>query len=832
MGNMTARGVQAPKLETPTAPQSAGLQMPNAGGGISTIAASLGELNATLTELSQRANVAAGKEEGAVAGLAAGQAGSAPNLRRDGSLRGDAFDQAAMESGLAVLETKLRTDLSDLANNTLDDPAAWQAGADKITNDTVMALQNRDPQMATQMALIAAQARAPGDVNARKRMVELGQSARKSAIDGLIETRGNAVINLARQDQSTPEAQAALTAETEGLIQALAKLGPRGAFEAGGRQFAADDTRAGSLMPEQIGQTLRDLAKKTAIESSLGAFERTPTVKAKREMLAALTSDISKGTGLAATLGVDTARTALEAMQGTLADAIGAENVIKGELLGDLQELDAIARNGFAPDATRLTDVIGRANALGDADLIAKTSELQAVATLSPQLNGMGVPALGRWIETKSKAMATNASPKDLSELALAQQIYSRKLAFIQTNPAEMAAGIPPMPLYSQAGRRRSGGGGGNITLEELLGGGRGGGRGGGSRGGSRASPGRSRSSRGGSSDDDDDDAPNLFGDPGEVTRSPGMIGKTKLPHIVFGAPQTARNIRQRVNYVEAYARANGSIVTAGQILDGKERTALADMINKGGPNALNIANAIITGGGNRHGVALLADVSGNGLGLALAAGLKQRGSSAGDLAAHGQTLVSRGVRMPNGGAAAARILTEEYGGMYRGATQERQAAEWVAQRVYISLTASTPEAANTFDAGLWRKAVLSSMGVVSRGSRDYGGRATYRRQNVQAPSWLETRSFERVWSGITVQEWRNMGIPVVADPRRGQRVAQGSVLLSTIRRAQPVAVSDGTYRLVFPGGATYRGDNGRTTVNLGDIAISISRRERQGVTR
>jgi hypothetical protein len=789
MVNMTARGVQAPKLETPNQPQSAGLQMPSAQGGIATIAQGLGELNATLTDLGNRANVAAGREEGAVAGLVAAQAGTAPSLRRDGSLRGDAFDQAAMESGLAVLETKLRTDLSDLANNTLDDPAAWQAGADKIVGDTVTALQNRDPQMATQMALIAAQARSAGDVNARKRMVELGQSARKSAIDGLIETRGNAVITMARQNDTTPEAQAALAAETEGFIQSLVKLGPRGAFEANGRQFPADQTRAGTFMPEQLGQAIRDFGKKVAIETSLGTFDRAPTVKAKRDLLSVLDNDISKGTGLAATLGVDTARAAFDAMQGRLADAVGAEAVVKNELIGDLNNLDQIARSGFAPDATKVTDVISRANAIGDVELIAKAKELQAVASLSPELNNMAVPALERWIKAKESAMAQNATAQNLAELGLARDIYGRKLGHIQTSAAEMAAGIPPMPLYSRARGRRG------------------------------------RGARDAADDAGDEyGMDGFFGGPGEVSRSPGMVGRTKLPQIVWGAEQTARNIAQRVSYLESYAQANNATLTAGQILIGPERTALSDALNQGGPVALNMATAIMQGGG-RHGVALLNDVSGNGLGLALASALRQRGGRVGDLAAQGQMLFQRGVRMPSGGAVAIRIMNEEFGDAYRGNTQERNAAAWVATRAYIAMQAARPEAANELDANLWRDALRGSMGVVRQGNQDFGGRASYRKKTVQAPSWLASSGFEQVWSGLSAADWRAMGVPVFDDSKKGSAAPPGQVPLSAIRRAQPITNGEGTYLLRFPNGDFYGRNGQRMHVNLNRLGRVIARR-------
>lgn len=797
---MTARGVAAPKLDLPNAPQSAGLQMPSGPSGIGSIAAGLGELNATLSELSSRANVAAGKEEGALAGLKAAEDGQSPAFRRDGSLRGEAFDQAAMESGLAVLETKLRTDLSDLANNTLDDPASWQAGADKIVGDTVTALQNRDPQMATQMALIGAQARASGDVNARKRMVELGQSARKSAIDGLIETRGNAAINLARQDQTSPEAQSALAAETEGFIQSLAKLGPRGAFEAGGRVFGADETRAGTLMPDQIAKSLRDFSQKLAIETSLGAFDRAPNVKAKREMLAALDSDITKGTGLAKTLGVDTARAAFDAMQGRLADAVGAEAVVKNELVGDLADLDQIARSGFAPDVSKLGDVIGRANALGDPDLIAKATELQAVSALSPQLNGMGVPALERWIKAKESAMAQSATPQNLAELGLARDIYGRKLAHIQTSAAEMAAGIAPMPLYS----RSSGG----FSLPGARRG-RGGGGGGGARD---------------AAEDDGGGFTGAFLGPSEIARSPGKVGKTALPQIVWGAQQTAQNIAQRVTYLENYARANNSNVTGGQMLTGPEKTALNDALTQGGATALDMATAIMQGGG-RYGVALLSDVSPHGLGLALASSLRQRGGRVGELAGLGQTLFQRGVRMPSGGAMTTTILNEEFGDAYRGNVQERTAAVWVATRAYIAMQASRPEAANQFDANLWRDAVRGAMGVVRVGNQDFGGRATYRRQNVQAPSWLASNGFETVWSGLKAQDWGAMGIPVFDDTKRGAVTPKGQVPLSVIRRAQPITNGEGTYVLRFPNGDYYGRGGQIMSVNINRIGRTIAAR-------
>ncbi|MEN9854967.1 MAG: hypothetical protein RLZZ157_93 [Pseudomonadota bacterium] len=803
MVNMASRGVQAPKLETPAAPQSGGLQMPTPQGGVGAIAQSLGELNATLAQLGQRANVAAGKEEGAAAGLQAGQTGVAPAFRRDGSVRGEAFDQAAMESGLAVLETKLRTDLSNLANSTLDDPNAWTAGADKIVNDTLSALQSRDPQMATQMALIASQARASGDIAARKRMVELGQSARKGAIDGLIETRGNAVINLARQDQSNPQTQAALAAETEGFIQTLAKLGPRGAFEAGGRQFPADDTRAGQLMPEQVSQTLRDLTKKLAIETSLGAFDRAPNVKAKREMLAALDADISKGTGLAQTLGLDTARQAYDAMQGRLADAVGAENVIKGEIVDDLQELDAIARSGFAPDAAKLGDVLGRANATGDADLIGKATELQAVASLSPQLNAMSVPALDAWIKNKEKAMAANATPQNLSELGLARDVYSRKLAHIQTNAAEMAAGIPPMPFYSRARGRFS------IPGDAASGGG--------------------RKKKKGGSDSQDDDGEDIFQPLKRLTMISGHVGKKALGDITWDPTRTRQDINARVKVLEARAVQNGAKLQANALLLGPEKTALAEAIDQGGPRALEIATSVMAGGG-RYGVSLLSDVSANGYGMALASALRQRGGRAGDLAAQGQLLYKSGVRMPEGGARAARAINEVFQDAYRGAVQERTAALWVAERAYIAMMANKPQAANEFDFNLYKDSLMGAMGVVRIGGKDFGGLTSYRRKSVQAPSWMVSSDFEKVWSNLTVDNWRAMGIPVFDDRKRGAVVPKGGVPLSKIRLAQPVTHGDGVYLLRFPDGRDYGRNNQRMHVTLKNAALDIAKRFPQSV--
>lgn len=92
-------------------------------------------LGARLGQLADKAAAREGQEAGVTDALSAalpGEAGGKLKPRRDGTIRGDAYDAAAIDAYSARVDTKLRGDVADAYDAHRDDPQGFEAALAKV----------------------------------------------------------------------------------------------------------------------------------------------------------------------------------------------------------------------------------------------------------------------------------------------------------------------------------------------------------------------------------------------------------------------------------------------------------------------------------------------------------------------------------------------------------------------------------------------------------------------------------------------------------------------------------------------------------------------------
>lgn len=213
----------------------------------------LGGLAHQLEVLAERQNRRADFQTYEAAGTAGGLAGDADpgaQMQGGGDLYRSAFNRQATEAGLRRLQIQSRDQLDQLAREHEADPegfarkaAAYRDGIASGLPETMRApwLQGFD----TQAQPYANQARATLERRTADEAV--------ASFNELLPRRIAALERLAGQSARGDQAATrALEQEQAGLLNDLARLGPRTGFTLGGREFAPDPSRTGARSVAQL----------------------------------------------------------------------------------------------------------------------------------------------------------------------------------------------------------------------------------------------------------------------------------------------------------------------------------------------------------------------------------------------------------------------------------------------------------------------------------------------------------------------------------------------------------------------------------------------------
>jgi hypothetical protein len=758
-------------------------------GALAAGAAPSGQAAAVVTASLQQASAALGRLADSAAARAGAQAAMAAPLdpefrtREDGTVFGEAFDRIAGERIMADQQAGLLAELDQARVEAGEDAGAFDQRAKAALGARLSALRERGMvQVAASLEAAGARLRLPYDRDLARAAAARLQSERQAAAAAQLDTTVDAVLLAARGAGLDATADATVAGALGAAEAALLRMGPQGAFSLGETTYAADASRSGVLNVAEVQSRLVKLREAVTLERARGQVDRLPSLEAKEAWRDALLADIQGGKGQAATLGPDVAVDALAYTSEAITWARSERAADARAVQLDLADVNEVLRAGLPPRASDLAAIRARAQAIGDPDLIEAVTETEQVAAIAPRLASMSLPQLAQWMAGKRALAARDgANPADVRALAFASTVYADGMAQLRTATADYIDGRGAARSARSPAGGASGGDGEGVSLTDAA-------------------------------------TAAAVGGPGALMVSPGKIGRSALPAVVLGSPAFTRQLAQRVAFVDDYAAAAGA--QASGYLTSAEASAVKDVLAAGGAPAIQLAQAIMTGGGAR-GARILSELdSERGPALAHAAGLARINPEAGAAIGVGLSLEREGAPAAALSSQEAReIAVREVGDAYQGDIRTGAAVRASAEALYRARTAGTARA-EILDEDTWRQALREASGAVRLNGRQFGGLTVKDRVRTVAPSWMRAERFADIWRSLTAADWEAMGVPV-----RSARNPQG-LDLGVLRQARPIAAQrDGRYVLQIDGRLWSKTGRGANYVDLGRIRDSLRQR-------
>lgn len=314
-----------------------------------------GSLSERIGQLADRAAQREGTEEGRAAGLD-------PEFRRrqDGTIRGEAYDAAALQVQRAQLVSRMGEDLMQVYRDNRGSPAALDAALQERRRHW---LANSDPALTAEVE----------QLYSRNRLTFMREAAREQDAAAAIELRGSLI-------EETGTRLRALHQHARGL-----GIGPvtvsSGAFDG---EVSPDDILAREveelrgrlavmgpngrpvLTPADQRTILRQATETVARARVLGTFERLGDPDAQERMLAELKDDFVNSRGIAQHFDETSFENLERTLRAELRRGRVGDAVENREIMREVRDLVSTARQGIVlPDAD-LVDLSARVAASGD----------------------------------------------------------------------------------------------------------------------------------------------------------------------------------------------------------------------------------------------------------------------------------------------------------------------------------------------------------------------------------------------------------------------------------------------------------------------------------
>jgi hypothetical protein len=231
------------------------IDLPNASAAATAgLAARIDRLTAEADRIADRAAA----EEAWNAGTVAGEADPGAQMQGGGTLYRTAFNRAAVDAAARRLEISTREELARAFEANPADPEAFAAAAQTWREQVRRGLpEHVGAVFAQRFDAIALPYVNQARENLRRRVADDAVSTYYAALPGRIADLERA----AGQAVADPAAAQALRRIEDQIVAEAVALGPREAFEAGGRRFAADPSRAGALTATQVTEQIERLER-------------------------------------------------------------------------------------------------------------------------------------------------------------------------------------------------------------------------------------------------------------------------------------------------------------------------------------------------------------------------------------------------------------------------------------------------------------------------------------------------------------------------------------------------------------------------------------------
>lgn len=407
----------------------------NADSALSALAGEFADIGNRIGRMADKAAAREGDIEGRFAGL-----DPEFRTRRDNTIRGDAFDRA----GLQTAETRLKTQLD-------------------VGFDGAYEKHGADPQKLQQA--LAAQASGVLSGAPDELKPELQQLAARKSF-GLMRQSQRELIARTRAEE-TAALQEELQRNLRGIQQRAFGLG----LDASADQVIAGDMaeltrtllRKGVDDKPLIGRAqaakLLEAVKQDVTEARLlGAFDRLPSLDAKRQFLAEFEKDFGRSAGLAAQFDFDGFRRVGGMLGSELRRAEAEQHKIDTLIGREVRDIADLAEKGFAPPAEALAAVKARVASSGSPALEAALGVAEETLRWQQSARRRTPAELdGYAAQLRDVARQSGATPAMAARIKVAETLAEEARRELKQDPLGWAdrvglVDVPPLDLQDLAG--------------------------------------------------------------------------------------------------------------------------------------------------------------------------------------------------------------------------------------------------------------------------------------------------------------------------------------------------------------------------------------------
>lgn len=389
-----------------------------------------GEIASAFAGIGQRIGQLADKAAAREGDEAGREAGLDPEFRtrRDGTIRGTAFDAA----GLDIAETRLKTSAAELFSQ------AW----DK---------HKSSPQQLAKALDGAASGLIQGAPDELRPKLQLQLGAQR----------------LTYMRQARREMEARVRAEQAAALQADLALSMRTAHQqafALGRDAEADNVHAHNLTsykqllarrgpdgrpllpPETQARLYRGMELETTTARLAGEMERLPTVAAKEAFLREVEKDFASSSGLARVYDFSEFQTVRRMLDGNLRQALTVERTNQAAIGNVLREVEKMAADGFSPGPQEMAALKAQIAATGSGEMALRLRDAEGLLDFQRHFSQQSPEALEQWASSERTRLGDKATVTELTRLRLADSMLTRMREGLKKDPYAWAkrAGVLP----------------------------------------------------------------------------------------------------------------------------------------------------------------------------------------------------------------------------------------------------------------------------------------------------------------------------------------------------------------------------------------------------
>lgn len=403
-------------------------------------------LSAVSDRLENRLDVIAA-DEGGAQGLSAGSRADVA-LRRDGTIRGRAFDAAALRAMNTRHDTELRAYADKLYQENKDNPdqlkKSFEDYAGKVKASSV------DDEVKINFDLNFQRVSAAYLSDAAARQERLQMDADRAAALSNIEERRKSIERLARLSGNDQQAAVAMAAEIQDLKRFALQHGPKGAFEFEGVAYPADPTRSGAYGVEDIQKLVMNTSDHARENRVLGKFLQAPSLAAKQNILKAFDQEFVSG---AADFDLEQYDRLSGRMRADInrmeADARGQAVTVEKEL----RAVNALIDKGYSPGEEVLAGLEVQASLSGDPAAVAEVREARNLMVFQDQARQLRPDQLQGVINDAYAKIndSGTVTPGQVKRVELAERLLSNMTTELARDPLSWAGrtGIAPVAPIS-----------------------------------------------------------------------------------------------------------------------------------------------------------------------------------------------------------------------------------------------------------------------------------------------------------------------------------------------------------------------------------------------